>query len=59
MDFNQAATSASAAIVRSAEAMKQAEEAEKLRVLEVEKRRREQAMRDAEALRRTPGTSGS
>lgn len=54
MDINQAAS----AIVRDAEAIKQAEAAEKRRVLELEKRRREEAMRDAAAQRRTPGTSG-
>lgn len=48
---------ASAAIVRKAEDMKRAEQAEKQRA-EDAKRRREQAMRDAAAQRRTPGTSG-
>lgn len=48
---------AASAIVRHAEDIKKAERAEKQRMKD-EKRRREQAMRDAASLRRTPGTSG-
>lgn len=53
---NLAATTA-AAIVRQAEQMKKAEEAESAR-LEEAKRRREAAMRAAEAAKRQAGTTG-
>lgn len=48
---------AASAIIRQAEDMKKAEQAEKRRK-EDERRRREDAMRDASAQRRVPGTSG-
>lgn len=51
------AANAAAAIVRQAEQMKKAEAAEKMRLKEAE-RRREAAMRAAEAAKRQAGTTG-